>query len=115
MRALSIRQPHAEAVMRGIKTIESRSRLTNIRERFYVYAGLKIEDDYDWWLKEEYGIDNVTYDELPRGVIVGTAELYGCDLTEDGEYYQWHLRDPRRITPKKPDNHPQPAWFNPFD
>jgi predicted transcriptional regulator len=26
MRALSIRQPHAEAIMRGVKTIEYRSR-----------------------------------------------------------------------------------------
>jgi predicted transcriptional regulator len=39
MRALSIRQPYAELIMRGIKRIEFRSRPTSIiGERFYIYA-----------------------------------------------------------------------------
>lgn len=39
MRALSIRQPYAELILRGIKTIEYRSRATRIvGERFLIYA-----------------------------------------------------------------------------
>jgi hypothetical protein len=39
MRALSIRQPYAELILRGIKTVELRSRSTSIvGERFYIYA-----------------------------------------------------------------------------
>ena len=39
MRALSIRQPYAELILRGIKTAELRSRSTAIiGERFYLYA-----------------------------------------------------------------------------
>ncbi|HEV2292860.1 MAG TPA: ASCH domain-containing protein [Tepidisphaeraceae bacterium] len=39
MRALSIRQPFAELILRGMKTIEYRSRPTRIiGERFYIYA-----------------------------------------------------------------------------
>ena len=39
MRALSIRQPYAELILRGVKTIEYRSRPTRIiGERFYLYA-----------------------------------------------------------------------------
>ena len=39
MRALSIRQPFAELILRGIKTVEYRSRATRmIGERFYIYA-----------------------------------------------------------------------------
>ncbi len=39
MRALSIRQPYAELILRGIKTIEYRTRRTRIiGERFYIYA-----------------------------------------------------------------------------
>jgi len=39
MRALSIRQPFAELILRGIKTSEFRSRSTRIiGERFYIYA-----------------------------------------------------------------------------
>ena len=39
MLALSIRQPYAELILRGIKTAELRSRSTSIvGERFYIYA-----------------------------------------------------------------------------
>ena len=39
MRALSIRQPYAELILRGIKTVELRSINTTILgERFYIYA-----------------------------------------------------------------------------
>ena len=39
MRALSIRQPFAELILRGIKTAELRSRATSIiGERFYIDA-----------------------------------------------------------------------------
>ena len=39
MRALSIRQPYAELILRGIKTVEYRSRPTRIiGERFWIYA-----------------------------------------------------------------------------
>ena len=42
MRALSIRQPYAELILRGIKTIEYRSQRTRtIGERFYIYASMK--------------------------------------------------------------------------
>ena len=41
-RALSIRQPYAEQILRGEKTIEYRSRPTKIiGERFYIYAARK--------------------------------------------------------------------------
>jgi predicted transcriptional regulator len=39
MLALSVRQPYAELILRGIKTAELRSRATRIvGERFYIYA-----------------------------------------------------------------------------
>ena len=42
MRALSIRQPYAELILRGIKTIEYRSRPTRIiGQPFYIYAARK--------------------------------------------------------------------------
>jgi len=115
MRALSIRQPHAEAVLRGEKVIEYRSRATKIRGRFYIYAGGKVEDDYDWWM-DFYGIDDVAYADLPRGVVVGTAELYDCssEPDEDG-YYHWCLCNPEPVKELlKPLGQAQPAWFYPF-
>ena len=55
------------------------------------------------------GIDDVDIDDLPRGVIIGTVELYDCDGGD------WYVRSPERAKRlRKPRNHPQPVWFNPF-
>lgn len=109
-RALSIRQPHAEAVMRGVKTTEYRSGPTKSRGRIYIYASLgRYSAGDEAEMMADYGIDVVSCDDLPRGVLIGTAELYDCD---DGE---WYLRKPERAARKrKPKNHPQPVWFKPF-
>jgi hypothetical protein len=41
-RALSIRQPYAELILRGIKTLKYRSRPTRIiGKRFHIYAPLR--------------------------------------------------------------------------
>lgn len=106
-RALSIRQPYAEAILRGIKQIEYRSRPTNIRERVYIYASLTpgfAEDFTDLALRPG---------DLPTGVLVGTVEIVDC-VGVDGEY-DWHLAHPERL-PKllKPERKAQPTWFFPF-
>ena len=110
MRALSIRQPHAEAIMRGAKEIEYRSGPTKIRGRIHIYASLgrySAEDEAE--MLDDYGIEDVSCDDLPRGVLVGTVELFDCDDDE------WHLRKPERAKNLlKPTKHPQPVWFYPF-
>ena len=69
-RALSIRQPHAEAIMRGVKKTEFRSRATKIRGRVYIYASLgRYPANEEADMMAEYGIDDVACDDLPRGVI----------------------------------------------
>jgi hypothetical protein len=110
MRALSLRQPNAEAIMRGIKDTEYRSGPTNVRGRIYIYASkTRYSAEEEDEMMEDYGIDDVTCDELLRGVIVGTVELYDCD---EGE---WYVRDPQRLkTPLKPTKPGQPVWFYPF-
>lgn len=39
-------------------------------------------------LMREYGIKDASCDDLPRGVLIGTVELYDCDGGK------WHLRKP---------------------
>ena len=100
VRALSIRQPFAELILRGIKTIEYRSRPTRIiGERFWIYAskskdeGGRMKDEEVartiWsndlavpgpkagkppaWLMEL--AQELVLDKLPRGVIVGSAVI----------------------------------------
>jgi hypothetical protein len=110
MRALSIRQPHAEAIMRGRKKVECRTGPTRVRGRVLIYAGLgrfSAAEEAD--MMEEYGIRDVTCDDLHRGVLVGTVDLYDCDGGK------WYLRDPQRAEkPVRPRRQPQPVWFYPF-
>ena len=107
MRALSIKQPNAEQILRGKKKIEYRRRPTHIRGRVYIYASLKPEAVDAW---EEI---NLRPGDLPTGVLVGTVEIKDC-TGEPGEY-EWHLAKPERLKRKlKPKKHPQPAWFYPF-
>jgi hypothetical protein len=110
MKALSIRQPHAEAIMRGIKDTEYRSGPTKIRGRIFIYAGLgRYSADDESVMLDEYGLSEIDSDELPRGVLVGTVELFDCDGVE------WYLRNPERADQLlAPKNHPQPVWFHPF-
>ncbi len=102
LRALCIRQPWAELILRGEKTVEYRSKATNIRGEVYIYASLANPDP---------GQDGDT--NLPRGLIVGTVEIVGCSGI-DGEY-EWQLQNPKRLAePVAPREQPQPVWFYPF-
>jgi hypothetical protein len=107
IRALSIRQPYAEQILRGTKTVEYRGRPTNIRERVYLYASLTPGDADDWETMQMQPGD------LPVGVLVGTVEISEC--TGKLGDYRWHLTKPDRLKRKlKPKKHPQPVWFYPF-
>lgn len=107
LRALSIRQPHAENILRGKKKIEYRSRPTNVRERVYIYASNNPAHEIHWKkIKMKPG-------DLPTGILVGTVEIIGCKEKE-GEYH-WKLANPKRMAKKlKPKKKPQPVWFYPF-
>ncbi len=76
LRALSVRQPWAEQIMIGEKTIEYRNYPTDVRGVVYIYASAS---RYDAETEMEIQTE-VTFDleALPRGVIVGTVEVYDC-------------------------------------
>jgi hypothetical protein len=107
-KALSIRQPYAEMILRGIKKIEYRTMRTNIRGRVYIYASLTAGplEEYEK-LKSQPG-------DFPTGVLVGTVEIIGCE-TPDGYDYEWLLTNPERLEkPITADNKAQPSWLIPF-
>ena len=134
MRALSIRQPWAELILRGIKTIEYRSRTTSIiGERFWIYASKgpavkrKPPVAKAWstdlvmpgadaplpWMAELANALRLFPEKLPTGVIVGSAVIER--VTPGDDIYHWHLTDVERCAVlRKPKGHPQPVWFNPF-
>ena len=97
MRALSIRQPFAELILRGMKTIEYRSRPTRIiGERFWIYASkgrgasgggrvwsgdlaVPQEPLPPWMIELAEGLRLWSPGELPTGVIVGSAMIERCE------------------------------------
>lgn len=113
MKALSVRQPHAEAIMRGIKKIEYRSMATKHRGRCYIYASASMRDEDDIRMLE-YGIKRPSLENLERGILIGSVEIYECEEIGPREYH-WLLRKPKRLKRQlKPKNKPQPVFFNPF-
>jgi len=105
-RAISIRQPYVEAILDGKKTIEYRSRPTNIRERVYLYASLRLADEATY---REFGYE---VDQCPRGVIVGSVEIVGC--TGEENEYEIQLARPKRLKDfLRATNQPQPMFWIP--
>jgi len=133
---LSIRQPFAELILRGIKTFEYRSRRTSvIGERFWIYASrkllvasgellvktwsrdLEVAQPPAWLVElgEQVGmIEKDAQGGLPRGVIVGSAVIESVSQI-DSETFGWKIADVRRAKKlRKPSGHPQPVWFRPW-
>jgi predicted transcriptional regulator len=74
-KCLSIRQPYAELIVSGRKTIELRKWNTRFRGEFLVHAPRTIEE-------EACKLHNIDISSLDRGAVVGSAVLY------DVKYYQ---------------------------
>jgi len=66
MKALSLKQPYAELILQGRKTIELRNWNTKFRGIFLIHASKTIDNQ----AMEHFGLSN-----LPTGAIVGQAEL----------------------------------------
>lgn len=124
--ALGIRQPWAELIMRGIKTIELRSSQTKIRGPIYVYASKKLaKTPHAIQAAEDAEIETET---LPTGVLIGTVEIVDSfpATVEHAEAsgvpaallkgkFGWKLANPRRIrSPLVPEYLPYGVWFYPY-
>lgn len=139
VRALSIRQPYVELILRGVKPIEFRSFATRIiGERFYIYASKwrpkqqpsdRVAEARSIWSDDlavpgrEPGTappkwmlelaELLILDKLPRGLIVGTATIAEC--RRNNGRYEWHLADVKRLaSPRMPRRRGQPSWFHPY-
>ena len=93
-RALAVHQPFAELIVSGEKVKEFRSRRTHLRERVYVYACAKLDSEDINWCNENY--PDLDIQSLPRGVLVGTVEIVGCE--RDGDRgYAWQLGEEEKF------------------
>lgn len=128
MRALTVNQPYADAIVKGIKKYETRSRRTNIRGRVAIHAGKKILKSPGLFrrLWELLGGDTAQYGgswlhHLESGVrskrfgaVIGTVEIVDCVPIEEivdklseterllGDYspgrFAWVLKNPRKFS-----------------
>jgi hypothetical protein len=69
LKCLSLKQPYAELVAAGRKTIETRTWNTNFRGKFLIYASKTID-------KESCNILNIDCSKLTKGAVIGLAFLY---------------------------------------
>ena len=137
--ALRLAQPHAELILREVKTAELRSAPTRIvGERFYIYAckaraappvpvwseDLRVARPPAWMVELAEQV-RLIEPELLRGALLPTGVIVGSAVIEDvippdradggAGLFRWQLADVRRIkTPRKPTGRPQPVWSNPF-
>lgn len=124
--ALGIKQPWVELILRGIKTLEVRTRETRVRGPIYLYASKRIATIPA--ARRAMKRHDLAEADLPTGVIVGTVEIVGsraCELTDSeiscvpGTLLRgrigWELAHPERLeahlTPKFL---PYGVWFYPF-
>jgi len=111
MKALTICQPWASAIMTGIKKVENRKWRTNYTGPLAIHAGQSKE----WynWIEPDHPLCPLLrplqpWDKLPFGAILGVVELISADSIEDynGDCpfafgpYCWIIENPRQF--KKP-------------
>ena len=99
MKALSIKQPWAWAILCAGKDIENRSWYTNFRGRVLIHAGKVIDKSGIQWLREKYGIKSP--DILLTGGIVGSVEIVDCVSNSKSDWFgdEWGfvLRNPEGL------------------
>jgi hypothetical protein len=109
IRVLAVRQPWAGLIVEGLKTIEVRSRPTNIRERVAIYAcgNNKFLKDNLWYRCQLASVfeNDTRYNpqkylpdskELHIGNIIGTVEISDCyQMSRDG----YRMRGKKHLCP----------------
>ncbi len=94
-RCLSIRQPWADLIVRGLKTVEVRTWSTLHRGTMLIHAGGKLDEHQDT-IARFYKPDH----EWEKGCFVGAVELDSVVKHPDRPgVFLWHLSNPRRLPP----------------
>lgn len=106
MKALTVKQPWAWAIIHGGKDIENRSQRTNYRGALYIHAG-KGEDSEAYGFPALAAVIPTDRQVLRRGEVLGMVVLIGChhsnvcgnacsEWAENG-YWHWEIAEPRAI------------------
>lgn len=85
MKALSVRQPWAWAIVHAGKDVISRRDGTRYRGPLLIHASRNYDNAGKRWIRTEIGIE--VPPELPRGGVIGRVELLGCTETSDSPWF----------------------------
>lgn len=124
--ALAIRQPWAELILRGHKTIEVRTTATTVRGTIYIYSPVNSSDlPAAQQAATRFRVDIAA---LPTVNIVGTVEIVDCRpcVPDDSaaallptellvDRYAWVMANPTALKePREVRFRPYGIWFYPF-
>ena len=101
-KCFTVRQPWAHLIMSGQKDVENRAQRTKYQGRVAVRVSSTM-DASDQANVRKYKLNP---EKLPRGVVIGTVELYDCVRNSERRCAQpgmWHwlLKNPRPLKKHK--------------
>ncbi len=85
--AISVYQPWADLIVRGIKDIENRSWPTRFRGKILIHAGSNIKWDIVKKYRRTLGLDSFDDYEPQTMAIVGMAEIVDCVTTHRSRFF----------------------------
>jgi len=91
MKALSVKQPFAYLIVHGYMAVENRAWRTSYRGRLLIHASKTFAsfDDsqfYRFGFDKEF-IDMLRSTDIPRGALVGEADLVDCVTDSDSPWF----------------------------
>ena len=109
LKAITVRQPWADAIIRGWKSVENRSWPTKVRGTIAVHAAQKAEDKEFFefvrskGLQDEVFLDDESAKELPRGAVIGLVDIVDCVTSSASPWFEGPFRfvlaNPRPLRP----------------
>lgn len=139
MRAITLHQPWASAVVLGLKVFETRSWAPEFRGRLAIHAGKAVRDADGGRAKFEQlsrafsALGCTSFEELPFGVVIGAVDVVECYRCAPGQQqflaqrvdslslelslgnfasgrYAWELRNVVRLAQPVPARGYQKIW-----
>lgn len=101
MKCLSVWQPWANLIVKGVKDVENRTWAPSYRGRLLIHAGLRVRvADLDY-IARRYGIE-LDRSLLRFGVILGAVDLIDCRKKRTSIWHArgqvgWYFENPRRL------------------
>lgn len=101
MKALTVRQPWAWAIVAGYKDVDNRARRTNFRGPLLIHAGVTL-DPSGFQFLWEMGLYKALPGVLPHGGLVGMVDVVDCTRNYESDWasaghWHWVFGKPREF------------------